>query len=991
MKRLRERLENDTGGVAIFALVVLSLLYFFDEFDTAAFGVLAPDIEKAFHLTDEKFASLIILNASLVLLLAIPVSYLGDRIKRAPLVVISGVMAGIFSFGTGIVGTTGLLVLMRFGNGLGLLANGPIHNSLLADFYAPEHRARVYADHANALHLGAIVGPALAGGIAALFGWRAAFMVLFVPILATTFFAARLKEPMRGATDDPESASEAATEPASFRDSVRMLWRVKTLRRQYIGSMFLGAGLIPLAAYLPLYLERVYHLGPGWRGLIGASNAAVTFVGVQKGGTWTMKWFAQDPGEPLRRAALALAATGVGLALIAAAPWLGLALVFGWGTSFAIGTYSAPSLLTQSLVSPARARTLSFGFFALFLVVGVVVLFGGSGLAAVSDDHGIRWGVFILSPFWLIGAAVLASASKFVKDDINKAMRNLQTTVELRRQRLAAGDRSMLLCAGVDVAYDSVQVLFGVDFEVKQGEAVALLGTNGAGKSTLLKAISGLVATSGGAIFFDGHDITQFDARRAAQLGIVQMPGGRSVFPTLTVAESLRLAGWMYKRRDPAYVAEATESVLGYFPVLRERKDQLAGNLSGGEQQMLGLAMAFIAKPRLLMIDELSLGLAPTIVSQLIEIVKAIHQQGTTLILVEQSVNVALTIADRAVFMEKGEVRFSGPTADLLERSDILRSVFLEGAHAHTSNGNGNGKKPRAQAVAKRVVAAHAPVVLALTEVSKSFGGIRASDGVSFELRAGEILGLIGPNGAGKTTVFDLISGFLIPDAGNIKMLGEDITNWTPDRRAGFGLGRSFQDARLFPSLTVSECIAVALERHLEFRDPLACALGLPAVAEAENEVAWEVHELIELLGLGAFRNKFVSELSTGTRRVVDLAMTTAHRPSILILDEPSSGIAQRETEALGPLLQRIQAEAGCSMLVIEHDMPLVTSISDTMLALELGRVLTSGSPNDVVNHPDVVASYLGTDADVIARSGERAARPSKTKTKKAAKVDARR
>jgi branched-chain amino acid transport system ATP-binding protein len=371
----------------------------------------------------------------------------------------------------------------------------------------------------------------------------------------------------------------------------------------------------------------------------------------------------------------------------------------------------------------------------------------------------------------------------------------------------------------------------------------------------------------------------------------------------------------------------------------------------------------------------------------LIEIVKAIHQEGTTLILVEQSVNVALTIADRAVFMEKGEVRFTGPTAELLERGDILRSVFLEGAHAHTGGGNGatNGKKPRRGAAAvKRAVPVTAPVVLGLTEVSKSFGGIRASDRVSFELRAGEILGLIGPNGAGKTTVFDLISGFLIPDSGNIKMLGEDITDWQPDRRAGFGLGRSFQDARLFPSLTVSECIAVSLERHLEFRDPLACALGLPAVAEAENEVAWEVHELIELLGLGAFRNKFVSELSTGSRRVVDLAMTMAHRPSVLILDEPSSGIAQRETEALGPLLQRIQAEAGCSMLVIEHDMPLVTSISDTMLALELGRVLTGGTPTDVVNHPDVVASYLGTDAAVIARSGARTTRPRKAKPVKA-------
>jgi branched-chain amino acid transport system ATP-binding protein len=265
---------------------------------------------------------------------------------------------------------------------------------------------------------------------------------------------------------------------------------------------------------------------------------------------------------------------------------------------------------------------------------------------------------------------------------------------------------------------------------------------------------------------------------------------------------------------------------------------------------------------------------------------------------------------------------------------------------------------------------ADAQVVLELDGVVKRFGGIGAVDRVSFELREGEILGLIGPNGAGKTTVFDLISGFLAPDAGHITFRGNDVTAWSPDRRARAGLGRSFQDARLFASLSVAENIAVALERHLEVRDPLAEALGLPEVAESEIEVAWSVHELIELLGLDAYRNKFVSELSTGSRRIVDLAMAMAHEPSVLILDEPSSGIAQRETEALGPLLLRIQREVGCSLLVIEHDMPLVTSIADRIAALEFGRVVTVGPPAEVVNHPEVIASYLGADPAAISRSG---------------------
>src|SRR5207248_6354369 len=182
--------------------------------------------------------------------------------------------------------------------------------------------------------------------------------------------------------------------------------------------------------------------------------------------------------------------------------------------------------------------------------------------------------------------------------------------------------------------------------------------------------------------------------------------------------------------------------------------------------------------------------------------------------------------------------------------------------------------------------------------------------------------------------------------------------------------GRSFQDARLFPSLTVAENIAVSLERHLEVRDPLASMLGMPEVAAAEEDVAWRVHDLIEVMGLGAFRNKFVGELSTGSRRIVDLAMAIAHHPKVLLLDEPSSGIAQRETEALGPLLLRIQREVGCALLIIEHDMPLITGIADTILAFELGQVIASGTPAEVVNDPAVVASYLGTDEAVIGRSG---------------------
>jgi branched-chain amino acid transport system ATP-binding protein len=190
--------------------------------------------------------------------------------------------------------------------------------------------------------------------------------------------------------------------------------------------------------------------------------------------------------------------------------------------------------------------------------------------------------------------------------------------------------------------------------------------------------------------------------------------------------------------------------------------------------------------------------------------------------------------------------------------------------------------------------------------------------------------------------------------------------------RARLGLGRSFQDGRLFSALTVTETIAVALECSVDVRDPLAAALHLPAVVESEAKVSDRVEELIALMGLGAFADKFVHELSTGSRRIVDLACILGHQPTVLLLDEPSSGIAQREAEALGPLLLRIRDSLGASILIIEHDLPLLTAVADRLIAMELGAVIAEGDPSEVVHDPAVVSSYLGTDQAAIARSGGR-------------------
>jgi ABC-type branched-subunit amino acid transport system ATPase component/ABC-type branched-subunit amino acid transport system permease subunit len=554
----------------------------------------------------------------------------------------------------------------------------------------------------------------------------------------------------------------------------------------------------------------------------------------------------------------------------------------------------------------------------------------------------------------------------------------------------------MLRCSDIEISYGPVQVLFGVDLEVHAGEIVALLGTNGAGKSTLLKGVSGLVKVSGGGVELEGRNVTRTSAEAMARHSVSLMPGGRGVFPTLSVEENLRLGTWLL-RKERQRAAMARRQALELFPILARRSSQMAGNLSGGEQQMLSLAMALMVKPRLLMIDELSLGLAPTVVSELIEVVRMLHATGTTILVVEQSVNVALELAERAVFMEKGEVRFAGPTAELLARPDILRSVFIAGASAvtggapstedaptswarpaagaqagsaasgaeHAANGSSNGHSPPGLG---------ANVILECRSVSKNFGGIRAVDSVDIELREGEILGLIGHNGAGKTTLFDMVSGFLALDGGRVLLGDMDIGTWPAPLRAMSGIGRTFQEAKLFPSLTVTETISVALERHLASRDLIAAGLRLPACLDSEAEVAEKVGGLVDAMGLGAFAEKLVGELSTGTRRIVELACVLAQDPAVVLLDEPSGGVAQRETEALGPLLKRVQTLSGCSLLVIEHDMPLLSAICDRMIALELGEVIATGTPAEVLEHPMVIESYLGTDESTIRRSGARLA-----------------
>ena len=283
----------------------------------------------------------------------------------------------------------------------------------------------------------------------------------------------------------------------------------------------------------------------------------------------------------------------------------------------------------------------------------------------------------------------------------------------------------------------------------------------------------------------------------------------------------------------------------------------------------------------------------------------------------------------------------------------------------------GAPERSGAAPAAGRPVAASRPVrdlpatVLQTSDVSVSFAGNRAVDGVGIGVGRDEIVGLIGTNGAGKSTLLNAIGGY-VPATGTIELLGADVSGLPPHRRAALGLGRAFQAADLFPELTVREAVQVALEaRRRSGVVRTALCLDGPIERRQRSDAA----DLIDFLGLGRYGESYISDLSTGTRRIVGLANLLALDARVLCLDEPTAGVAQREAEAFGPLLRRIRIELGASMVIVEHDMPLIMGVSDRIYCLESGRVIAEGRPEEVRSDPTVIASYLGTDERAIERS----------------------
>ena len=934
-------------------------------------SVLGPEIQQDIGLNFGIFITLGIWTGNVGILLAPIFGYLADHVRRVILLRTGTLIGFVGKVAQAASPTPGTFIGAYLLGAADSIVEGAAGYTIWADYYPVHARVRLFTFLNVVGAFFGVLGPAIAGPLGQALGWREALIITNSIAIFTAVGVFFLKEPVRGYQDRramgaSEEVAAIPQPPMSFGESWRAAYSIKTLRRSFYALPFFGIAGVSgiLQGY---YFYSVFHLTPTARGLIAAISAIPAIPLLVLGGVMGDRLLKRSrPGRIILYSQLLSVLSSLSLMYLVMFPNLGVSIALGFAFSLPTYMIAVANQVIWTLVIPARFRGTGGTASAPWALAGNVL--AGFAFSYVYGYFGMRDAILLLVPFGIVGSLILVSMAFSVEEDIRRSLASsmAQQVSDAARR---SGHAQLLVIRGLDVHYGGTQVVFNLDLDVEEGEVLALLGTNGSGKSTVLKTISGLMIASNGAIYFDGVDVTHQPPHEQAQKGIVMVPGGRAIFPTLTVRENLRAAGWIY-RKEERYVREKTAEVLEMFPILRERLDTQAGSLSGGEQQMLCLSQAFLMRPRLLMVDELTLGLAPQIVEQLLEVIRRINTAGTTVILVEQSINLALTVARRCVFMEKGQVRFDGPTAELLSRPDVARSVFL--GEARSSRSLGATRTTSALAALQQAEETY-DNLLEIEGVSVAYGGVNALTDVSLEMKPREILGVIGPNGAGKTTLFDVVSGFVRPpelSAGRVVLAGRDITDLSPDRRHHVGLCRSFQNVRLFSGMTARETIAVAYERHLKVRSPVFAALWLPHLRQAEAKVMRRVDGLIEVLGLGSYANKFMDELSTGSRRLVEIACLLAAGPKLLLLDEPSSGLAQAEVEELGAMIHRIRQEAGCGILVVEHDLPLISGVVDRLVAMDLGRVIATGAPDAVMNDPQVIESYLGVAEEVLARSG---------------------
>ncbi|SUZ94100.1 uncharacterized protein METZ01_LOCUS46954 [marine metagenome] len=673
------------GGAATF--VVLAILNSLDELQHAAIAVLAPDIRDTFGVSDGTITFIASSSGAFVVLGAIPMGWAADRMRRIPIigwasivfaamVTLSGMAVNAFSF-----------FWARFGVGIAKANTIPVHSSTIADTYPIGIRGRIGAIDKGMGRLIAVISPILVGGIAAIAngpgevdGWRWAYYLLGIPVAMAAIAAFFLKEPQRGRWEKEDVLGESFTEddplPVSLDAAFSRLMRIRTVKSVVVGFSALGFGLFTAPVLENLWLEDEFGLESFERGAWATAAGIFTVLSLVYVGPKFDRLWRENPTRTLHMIGALIGFSAVFKPIQWAMPTVPLFIAFSIPTLVMLSTAFAMVGPVMQAIVPYRLRGSGTALITLY-----IFFIGGTGGGLISFMFADAWGprvttLVLTIPSAVIGGWIMYRSARHVRKDLSLNVQELFDEQDEQRRTAGDGEVPALQLNNIDFSYGPVQVLFDVAFEVRKGETLALLGTNGAGKSTILRVISGLGIPQRGVVRLGGRTVTYTSPQLRSRLGIQQLPGGNGVFPDMTVRQNLVMGAYIH-RSDSDDVERRISSVLELFPDLERRQDQRAGSMSGGQQQMLALARVLLHEPEVLLIDELSLGLAPTVVHDLLELVERLQERGQTIILVEQSLNVALSIADRAIFLEKGQVRFEGSAQELLERDDMARAVFL--------------------------------------------------------------------------------------------------------------------------------------------------------------------------------------------------------------------------------------------------------------------------------------------------------------------------
>jgi ABC-type branched-subunit amino acid transport system ATPase component/predicted MFS family arabinose efflux permease len=672
------------GGVLM--MVVLGLMISLDQFTLNAVQTIEPELRRTFHISSGSAVFITSASSLFYVLGAIPLGWLGDRMKRVPIVGVAGILAAVFTMLIGLSVNSFMFFWMVAATGIAKANDIAVHPPLLADNYPIGIRARMSAIMNIGQQVLGNLGPALVGVIAVAVGgtegWRWAFIILAIPGLIVAFAAFFMKEPPRGQFEKDDVLGEVIEDehPAqpSMEAAFGRLKKIATIRTSIAAFAALGFGIFALGSLQVLYLNDTLHVtNIAHRGIVLSIAGFVAVPFLYPVGAYFDRLYRRDPSKALVLVGLLILPSAIFTPLqfsTHSVTWFVI-----WGIPQAVLTACAFAMVTPVLqaVCPYRLRGLGVAMGVMY-----VVFIGGFAGAILADFFtnalGVRGAVMVLAiPTSIIGSLMLMNGARFIRHDLSLVVEELLEEQEEARKRAAEGARTPVLqVVNIDFSYGSVQVLFDVNFEIHKGECVALLGTNGAGKSTILRVISGLEVPERGVVRQNGRNITYVAPEQRVRRGIVQLPGGKGVFPSLTVQQNLAVSARLHGGTNQE-IDERIQRVLTIFPELESHLGQPARSLSGGQQQMVALARVLIHDPDVLLIDELSLGLAPVVVQRMLEVVDTLKQRGQTMIIVEQSLNVALAIADRAIFLEKGEVKFEGDAHELAARDDLARAVFF--------------------------------------------------------------------------------------------------------------------------------------------------------------------------------------------------------------------------------------------------------------------------------------------------------------------------